>query len=252
MNSTTTPSPWLKRLLVAGATAMVILGAFGVLIQGLVSDWLAYYAAGHFLLDSRLAQLYDLPLLQAWQAGIIGQKITPFLYAPVYSLPFAPLAALTPWAARLVWLALGIVAGLFAARLSTRWSGLSFPLSAVALLAFPPFAFSLAVGQISPITLMIFAGVAALEWNKKLDPRPGLLAGLALYKPQQLIPLGIYWLASSRWLSLLGLVGAAVLVGLASYLLSPRGFTAFLDLSRSFFRLAESTTDSGANISIYA
>ena len=246
------PSKWVMRTLVAGATAMVILGGFGLYWQGLASDWLAYYAAGHFLLDGRLAQVYDLPILQAWQASIIGQQITPFLYAPVYSLPFASLALLTPWAARWAWLAIGIIAGLAAARLSTRWSGLSFPVSMVALLAFPPFAFSLAVGQISPITLLIFAGVTVLEWAKRRDASSGLLAGLALYKPQQLIPLVVYWLASRRWRSLLGFAGAAVLIGLVSYLISPQSMTAYLALSRSFFSLAKSTTASGANISLYA
>ncbi len=109
----------------------------------------------------------SLPIMQAWQSQYIGQNITPFLYPPAYSLLFGPLALLPAWTARLAWLLLGLAAGLAAAKLSTRWSGFSFPLSALALLAFPPFAYSLAVGQISPLTLLIFSGIAAMEWGSR-------------------------------------------------------------------------------------
>jgi hypothetical protein len=239
-------------LLVAGATAMLVLGIFGLISLGLKSDWLAYYAAGRFLLDGRLAQVYDLPILQGWQAQYIGKNFTPYLYAPAYALPFAPLALLPPWAARLAWLLVGLAAGLFAARLSTRWSGLSLPVSLVALLAYPPFVYSLAVGQISPITLLIFSGVAALELAGHRDSRTGLLAGLALYKPQQLVPLAVSWLAGRRWRSLAGLAAAGLLVAALSFLLDPRSPAAYLQITRSFFGLAEQSTASGANISLFA
>jgi hypothetical protein len=240
------------RLLVAGATAMLVLGIFGLISLGLKSDWLAYYAAGRFLLDGRLAQVYDLPILQGWQAQVIGQNITPFLYPPAYALPFAPLALLPPWTARISWLLACLCAGFFAVRLSTRWSGLSLPVSLVALLAFPPFAYSLAVGQISPITLLIFTGVAALEWVGGRDGRAGLLAGLALYKPQQLIPLAVSWLAARRWRNLVGMATTGLLIAALSFLLDPRSPAAYLRMTRSFLGLANQSTVSGANISLFA
>jgi hypothetical protein len=80
----------------------------------------------------------------------------------------------------------------------------------------------------------------------------GLLAALALYKPQQLIPLGAYWLIARRWRSLLGILLGAVLIGLVSYLLSPTSLANYINLSWEFFNLAQNTSTSGANLSLFA
>jgi len=243
---------WLMRLLVASATAMAVIGWFGLRIFGVRADWLAYYAAGHFVLERQIANIYDFTLLQAWQAPLIGDFVIVFLYAPVYSLAFAPLALLPVQIARVAWLVIGLAASLTAALLSTRWSGLKTPVSILALLAFPPLAYSLAVGQISPITLLIFTFVASLEWQGRHDYLPGLMAGLALYKPQLLIPLVIYWIFNKRWRSLVGFIFTSILVGLGSYLASPKATLDFFQLSSQFMPMAENSTVSGANASMYA
>ncbi|MFC2043470.1 glycosyltransferase family 87 protein [Chloroflexota bacterium] len=243
---------WLMRLLVASATVMAVIGWFGLRIFGVRADWMAYYAAGHFVLERQIANIYDFNSLQAWQAPLIGDFIIVFLYAPVYSLAFAPLALLPVQIARVAWLVIGLATSLTAAWLSTRWSGLKTPVNVLALLAFPPLVYSLAVGQISPITLLIFTFVASLEWREKRGYLPGLAAGLALYKPQLLIPLVLFWLFKKRWRSLTGFIFSAAMVGLISLLVSPQATLAYLRLSQQFMHMAEDTNASGANASIYA
>ena len=240
------------RLLIASATAMVILGAFGIKILGARSDWLAYYAAGYFLLHGRIGQIYDPVAVQAWEAPWIGPYLVRFLYPPAYSLPLLPLSLLPLAAARLVWLIIGSAAALASAWLWTSWSKLSFAINTLSLLAFPPLAYSLAIGQTSPLTLLVFSTVAYLEARGDHAYLPGATAGLALYKPQLLLPLAAFWLFRRRWRSLSGLLLSALVVGLVSWLISRDASLEYLRLSLDFLRLAENATASGANASLFA
>lgn len=243
---------WMMRLLVASATTMVVVGWFGLRSLGVKADWLAFYAAGSFTLQGELSQIYDAAVIQAWEEPLIGANIIRFLYAPAYATTFVPLAFMPVQAARYSWLVVGVLASLLASRLSTRWSGLSTPLSALALLAFPPLAYTLAVGQISPITLLIFSFVASQEWQEKHGYLPGMVAGLALFKPQLLIPIIFYWLFQRRWRSLIGFMFTASLISLVSWLVSPQATLAYIQLSTQFMHLAENATTTGANASFYS
>lgn len=243
---------WLVRLLVACATAMIILGVFGYQILGLKADWIAYYAAGSLLTQGRINQLYDPTTIQAWEAPFIGANIVRFLYAPAYSLPFASLTILPLQLARLAWLLVCLAASLLAAWLSKTWTQISYPQSVLGLLAFPALAFSLAVGQITPITLLIFSIIAFLEWKGEVGYLPGFLAGLALFKPQLLIPLVFIWLWQRRWRSLAGFLLAVLTVGLISMLVSWQATIDYLRLSLEFLDLAQISTASGANASLFA
>lgn len=246
------PVRWLVYILVIGAALMLVVAGQGLNAFGLKSDWLAFYTAGSFLLDGQASRLYDLAAIQAWQSQYIGQSITAFLYPPVYAAVLVPLAALPIWPARVVWLVLGVMAGVYSARTSTSWSKLSLPFSLLALLAFPPLVFSLVVGQASPITLLIFSAVVHAERRQKQGIGVGMLAGMALYKPQLLIPLGVYWLFRRRWRSLLGLGLVALLVAGLSCLISVEASLAYLQMSWHFYELAEAANQSGANAAIFA
>jgi hypothetical protein len=203
-------------------------------------------------LQGRVAQLYDLAAVQAWQAQWLGQHITPFLYPPAYSLFFLPLALLPAQIARGLWLVIGLAAALLAARWSMRWSGLSYPLSVLGLLAFPALAYSLAVGQMTPVLLLLFTAIASLEFQEKDGYLPGFLGGLALFKPQLVLPLLVYWLFSRRWRSVVGFLAAGLVIGGLSSLLSPAGSLAYLRLSLDFFNLAQTASQRGANASLFA
>jgi hypothetical protein len=243
---------WMVRTLVASATAMVILGVYGFHILGLKADWIAFYAAGSFLTQGKLGQLYDPAIIQAWEAPHIGSNIVRFLYPPAFSLLFVPLILLPLEAARLSWLVVGLAAGLGAAWMNKPWSQLSFHLRALVLLAFPPLAYSLVAGQISPITLLVFSLLAVLEWRGEHDSLPGIVAGLVIYKPQLLIPLIFFWLVRRRWLSLGGLLLAVIGIGLLSSILSWPATLAYLRLSLDFLVLAQTANTSGANASLFA
>jgi hypothetical protein len=247
-----TPNKWVMRFLVASATAMVILGIFGIQSQGFRSDWLGFYTAGKFIIEGSAGDLYRPDLIHAWQEPLIGDYIIQFLYAPAFAIFYAPLAIFPLGVARVIWLVVGLVAALAAAWISTRWSGLSKPVSMLGMIAFPPLAYSLAVGQNSALTLLIFTAVAWLEWKGRQDYLPGLFVGLALYKPQLLIPILLFWLVNKRWRTLIGLVVAATVVATLSLIINPQATLEYIQFTFEFFRLAEYSNASGANISFYA
>jgi hypothetical protein len=243
---------WLMRLLLAGATTMVILGARGFTSLGLCADALAYYTAGLFLRLGLLDRVYEPAFVQSWQAQWIGPYIVSYLYPPAYSLVFLPLGLMTPWPARLLWLVVSLGAGIWAVKICMRWSEASLVVSILALLAFPPFAISLATGQTSPISLLLFSAIASLEWQGKRGLAAGFLAALALFKPQLLIPLGVFWIYQRRWKTLIGFGIGAALVSLVSLALSYPASLEYGSLVQSFFRLAENTKQTGANTSFFA
>jgi hypothetical protein len=240
------------RFLVASATAMVIIGIFGILSQGLRSDWLGFYTGGKFLIEGNAGDLYNPDLIHAWQEPLIGDYFIQFLYAPAFAILYAPLAWAPLSVARVIWTIITLVAALAAAWISSRWSGLSKQVSMLGIVAFPPLAYSLAVGQNSALTLLIFAGVAWLEWKGRQDYLPGVLAGLALYKPQLLIPLLIFWLVKKRWKSLLGFIGSGFIIGVISLIISPGATLEYLQFTFTFFQRAEQGGASTSNISSFA
>ena len=49
-----TPNKWVMRFMVASATAMVIIGIYGIMSQGIRSYWMAFYTAGNFMIDGNI------------------------------------------------------------------------------------------------------------------------------------------------------------------------------------------------------
>lgn len=195
--------------------AVAVLGVGQARQQGLEGDWLAYYAAGRAVLAGRADALFQPAVLYHWQAPIIPRPF-PWLYPPGYALLFAPLALLPIAVARLAWLGVGIAALVGAFATARRSLGLPIANSVLALLGFLPLLLTLSLGQVSPITLLIFAQVAALEWRGEANVRAGLVASAALYKPQLLVPLLWYWVVNRRGRALLGFaIGGAVVLGIS-------------------------------------
>ena len=188
------------------------------------TDFLAFYNAGQMVADGESARLYD-------QARLNERGAPHFLYAPLFAAAFLPLAALPFTAARVLWGLLSVAALLLVASLARRWAALSLPLLLLGIAAFFPLYIALILGQTSPLTLLLLGAVAWLQWQRGAAPggswQAGFLAGLNLYKPQLLLPLLFLWLRQRAWRALLGVAGAAVLVGGGSLLVSVPATLAF-------------------------
>lgn len=78
---------WPIRILIASATALAVIGWFGLRIFGVWADWMANYAAGHFVIGRQIANIYDFKSLQSWQTPLIGENGLVFRCAPRYKPP---------------------------------------------------------------------------------------------------------------------------------------------------------------------
>jgi hypothetical protein len=230
---------------------------FGFIGTGVASnlhgggDWLAYYSAGQFFKEGRISDIYDLNTYRSWQSQYSGNHFAPFLYAPAYSLFCLPLAIPPIAVSRILWLMFGLGTSIAAARISSIWAGLTFPQNTLVLFSFGPLAYSLSVGQVSPITLFLFTIIAGMEWKAEHSFLPGFLAGLALYKPQLLIPIILYWIFNHRWQTIAGFILSAVTIGITSFLISPIGSQNYIRLSTQFMNLSRTTTVRGSNVALY-
>jgi hypothetical protein len=215
-------------------------------------DWLAYYSAGHFFLEGRTSDIYDLNTFRLWQSQYSGDYFAPFLYAPVYSLFCIPLAIVPIAVSRILWLIIGLGISIAAARFSLNWSGLTFSQNTLVMFSFGPLAYCLSVGQVSPITLFLFTIIAGIEWKAERGYLPGFIAGLGLYKPQLLIPLILYWVFNKRWRTMAGFILSSGAIGITSFMISPIASKDYLLLSTRFINLSKTVNERGANAALYS
>jgi hypothetical protein len=171
-------------------------------------------------------------------------KITAFVYPP-FTLPFFELFALAPLpVSEILWTSLNVLICLSLGWLTRRAliaqdgeQVATLPLSLAALLTAPVILsitmnLALAIGQ--PALLVTFALLAALTMQACKPPRPAVTAAflaLASIKVQTLAPFLLLFLRRRdrrTWL-LLGLMGAALMLGAGNPADLPRKFSAFFD-----------------------
>lgn len=242
---------WLSLTLVASACFLLVWVPFLALALGLKSDFLAFYTGGTALLRGVAAQLYDFDLHQAWQLEWVGpsKRVSHFVYLPLFATFYLPLAAPPLWVARLLWLLGSLACLALAALMAQPWSGLTRRESALVILAFPGTYGALLVGQNSPLTLLLFASVARLLWRGERLGLAGVIAALALYKPQLLIGLLLWGLWQRRWQSMAGFVTVAFLIGVGSLLVSVPATLSYVSLGQELFG---PVTAHGVNAALYA
>ena len=171
------------RWLVAAAIA-AYLPIIGAPLRGWF-DFAAYWAAGHFALTP---QVLDIGVVVRYEVDH-GLPPVPFVYPPGIALLFAPLAQLPFAVAALVHVAIAVAALIVAARLWADLVGIPRGWATLGALAWGPAAASVISGQNATIVLLLAVLVArglalAPQPGRLPGLRTGILAGLAMYKPQ--------------------------------------------------------------------
>ncbi len=186
-------------------------------------DFEAYRAAAQRVLSGE--RLYDPSVSVAGAAAI-------YLYPPPFALAVAPLLALPDDLARAVWfLAMAIClpagAALMPVRRNVRW--LIVLLGALNW----PFLYSVKLGQVGPLLLLLFA--AAWRWRDRKGPLGVAIAMGTLVKvqPGLLIP----WAVVTRRLPA-AVVAVVVAVALAAVATVATGWTAWLDYAALLSRVS--------------
>ena len=190
-------------------------------------DLPAFITAGRLAADGNWASLYDEETQQTTQADLFEEedRLLPFVYPPFVALAYQPLAAIPYRAAYLVHallMGLALLAALLLIRPVFGWmQQLSLVVLFTASLTFYPLLRAVLGGQLSPVTLLLFAAVLRLEFEDRALAA-GAAAGLLLFKPSYGVPLALLLVAGRRLRMLGGWAATAgALYAIGAVLMGP-------------------------------
>lgn len=203
--------------------------------QVIGTDYIQFYASGITLRQGAVDRLYDFDYQSQLELEIAGPELNNFhanLTPPFFAWLFAPLSAFPYILSFAIWSTLSLV-GLF---VSLHFLGVknTWHTYLWTLCWFPIFA-TISFGQNSIIVLLALS-TAFILLKRKHTYLSGLVASLALFKPQLIIGISIVWLVGWRkdWRALLGLAtGGSILTGL-SFSLLPEASRDYVQLVTQF------------------
>jgi hypothetical protein len=203
------------------------------------SDFSCFYRAGRMVLAGQGGRIYDLEASRSFDAKLRAAVVRPdqgfltmaFLFPPFTLLFYAPLAALSYHAAELVCDVLNAAAlmlcplilwikGMLRERQAALWL--------VASVFFYPVILSLLRGQPVP-WILLFLTLTFVAFQEARDIAAGCLLALASIKPQFILPVVLTIFIARRWRTVIGFVGAEILLTASSIpLVGWRGTENFL------------------------
>jgi alpha-1,2-mannosyltransferase len=208
-------------------------GKFDVFHQVIGNDYIQFYSSGVTLRQGAAEQLYNGNFQLDLEKSIVGSEMEgyyAFITLPFLAWLFVPFSFLPYILSFFLWSLVGVLI----LWVSLRWLGRAeLRTFGMALMWYPVFA-TITFGQNSLLTLGIFSLAYAL-WKKKRLWEAGLIASLALYKPQLILGIGFLWLLRWRkdWKALAGLCfGSLGLVGISALFL-PQASLDYLSLART-------------------
>ncbi|MCW3797170.1 DUF2029 domain-containing protein [Sphingomonas sp. BN140010] len=199
--------------------------------ENFLSDYLSFWAAGHFVLGGKAPLAYDLWQHRALQESLVGplDGNMPFPYPPPFLFAVTPFSLAPYVPAFALWVA---VTAILYWRVAKSYAPTPFVMSQPAVLM------TYLLGQSSfVVAAILLAGL------RRLSERPfvgGLILGLMVIKPQLALLLPVAVLAGRRWAAIPGallsagvaLLAAWVVFGTATY----RGFLQLMPVYTGWLR----------------
>ncbi len=206
-------------------------------------DFSAFYTAGSFLLQGRLAQLYD-PLLQlAFERALVAPALTDkfhYFVSPPFTVPlYVPFVLLGYLPGLFLWWGLGLLALAGSLHLlrneMLKAESVSTLRLFLASFTFYPTLMWFFAAQSSALILLVYT-LFFINLRRGRDFYAGLALGLLVYKPQLALGLGLLLLFKFRWRALLGAaVSAGAWVG-AGFVFFPQVMIDYIRQSASMLR----------------
>lgn len=218
-----------------------LLDSFGHVIGG---DFIAFFTGARFFVEGRLGELYSLESQRAFQASVtfphVPRGIHPFINPPYAIALYLPYASFSyPIGLALWWLTgLGALAA-SALLLRNELRGLrrhrTLTLCLGAFLFFPTVSWLL-YGQITPVTLLLYAATFALL-RRGRDFAAGAVLGCLAYKPQLALTLALVLVVKGRVRAIAG--GAVALASWTTLglLLAPAAMIEYVRIGPRIFSL---------------
>ena len=200
-------------------------------------DFFSFYAAARLFLSRGGAHVYELAAQQEFQGqiaarwGAASYVVLPYIHPPYYTVFIAPLGWLDFTSAYVVWAAVNLALATVALAVLLDAEDLSGRgrLLAIAVAAgFLPLFVTLVQGQ-SDLVVLAPLALSYRAWISGQEGRAGVLAGLAMVKPQLLFLLPVLFLIRGSWRALAGFGAvAAALAGVSLAAFGPAGIGAYL------------------------
>lgn len=179
-------------------------------------DFLAFHTGWSLLWDGKGSSLYDLKAQTDYQRQVLGAQplggdvqVLPYLNPPYSTIPFSPLAALSPYRAFIVWrilqlfiLGLIIHAGF---RLTAHWTRSERLVALATFLALPQLQYAIGAGTFS---LFVLLGLMKSVQGKQ----KGIWLALSAVRPHFIIPVVLLY-AIRQWRVLVPF--CAIIIGLS-------------------------------------
>jgi len=187
-------------------------------------DFFSFYSAARLFLARGGAQVYERAAQKEFQDQVTSHwsggpfVLLPYIHPPYYTALIAPLGYLDFRSAYLAFAALNTLLAVAAMVLLVRANGFrdGHAVAAVLIAAgFLPLFVTLLQGQSDLVMLVPLAG-SYFAWTRGRPGLAGVLAGLAMVKPQMLLLLPLLFLARRAWRALAGFGAVAVAFALVS------------------------------------
>ncbi len=183
-------------------------------------DFVTFYAEGRLVVDRGAAAAYDLGLQRQFQATLTSSwsshgVFLPYLHPPYFTLLLAPLGQLGYTAAYGAWAVLDLILLGAALAIIVQAGGFDRVQAATVALftvGFTPVYVALVEGQSDMVVLLPLAG-SYWAWRRDRQALAGVMAGLAMVKPNLLLLLPLLFAARRSWPALAGLAGTAAFLG---------------------------------------
>lgn len=209
--------------------------------ESLGMDFIAFYTAGTFVREGRLADLYDLDAKRAFQREVAGQigleigdAMGPWWNPPVYAWVFVLFSKLSYPQATGLWVTLNVVCALAAVGLLARYFATrrdffyadepidwrTWGLIPLLALLSMPFIGMVSHAQNTGTSLLLLT-ITCLLWLSRRALAAGIVCGLLFYKPQLGAIVAGVMVLSLGWRALAGLAITGTGLLLANVLTLP-------------------------------
>jgi hypothetical protein len=181
-------------------------------LRGDWSDFGTYYTAGHLIAEGQADKLYKEDF-----SGIahLNPRTLPFIHPAYEAAIFAPLARFSFRTAYFIFMGINLTLGLISLRLLTKDQSLWV----LFLAGFAPLSYTLIEGQDSIMMLFIMT-ITYWLLRRGQDLPAGAVMGMALFRFQIIIPIGICFLLWKRKQVVAGLTASGIALAAISVIMT--------------------------------
>lgn len=182
------------------------------------NDFPLFYSNAQMVHEGMASSLYDFNVENSFNRRVVNAPrppAPPDNHPPYELLLFMPLIGFRFLTAYTIWTILNLVMLAAVAGVTQKFSGLSFPVTLLTILAFYPEWYCLICGQDSILLLLLFSFSFWL-WKRDKDEIAGFILALGLFRPQLVLPFALAAFLAGKWKFVRGFIPGTILIAALS------------------------------------